>query len=91
MIDVLKEFNPDLFTGTYAYCEVISVGSGGNIKIRTASGLEMSVRDAGQAYAVGDQLVLGVRDGNMNSIFIIRKLVRMHPAATNMVVSIGQG
>ncbi len=91
MVDVLKQFSPDLPAGVYSYGEVILIGSGGVIKIRTTSGLELTLRDTSQAYAVGDQLVLGTKDGNLNSVFIIRKIDRICRSAVNVVISEGQG
>ncbi len=91
MVDVLKQFSPEQQTGVYGYGEVVSVGSGGIVSIRTTSGLELSLRDAGQAYAVGDQLVLGKKDKSLNSIFIIRKIDRICRSAVNVVISYDQG
>ena len=91
MVDVLKQFSPKLSAGVYSYGEVILIGAGGIIRIRTTSGLELTLRDTSQAYAVGDQLVLGAKDGNLNSIFIIRKIDRICRSAVNVVISEGQG
>lgn len=91
MVDVLKQFSPDLSAGVYSYGEVILTGSGGAIKIRTTSGLELTIRDTNQVYAVGDQLVLGKKEGNLNSVFIIRKIDRICRSSVSVVISEGQG
>ncbi len=91
MVEVLKQFRPDQSAGVYSYGSVISVASGGIVGIRTTSGLELSLRDTSQAYAVGDQLVLGKKDKNLNSVFIIRKIDRICRSAVNVVILEGQG
>ena len=91
MVDILKQFGSDAAAGVYGYGEVLSVGSGGLVRIRTTSGLELSLKDTTQSYAAGDQLVLGKKDGNINSVFILRKIDRICRTALNVVISTNQG
>jgi hypothetical protein len=93
MVDVLKQFSLDPLAESdiYSYGEVILIKGSGVMKIKTTSGLELTVRDTSQVYAIGDQVVLGKKDGTLNSVFIIRKIDRICKSAVNVVISNGQG
>lgn len=91
MVDVLKQFNPNVSIKVYSYGSVISTSAGGMLKIRTTSGLELSIRDKQQSYSIGDQIVLGSKDGSLNSVFILRKIDKICQTAVNVVISTNQG
>ncbi len=91
MVDILDQFGSDGKAGVYSYGQIVSVGSGGRVRIRTTSGFELSVRDTGQTYNAGDQVVLGKKDENLNSVFILRKIDRVCRTAVNVIISMDQG
>lgn len=87
MVNILKQFNPDKKNKVYSYGTVISIEPNGVIKIRITTGLELRLKDTYQVYSVGDQLILGTKNGNLNSIFVIRKINRVPKSSINFVIS----
>lgn len=89
-MDILKQFSPDKSVDTYLFGRVTAV-SGIKLTVVTAAGLQISVTDSDRTYGVGDQLILG-KNGNLNSLFIIRKISNLFPASGgNVMISTGQG
>lgn len=89
-MDILRQFNPEKSVKNYVFGRVTAV-SGIKLTIVTATGLQISITDSDRAYSVGDQLVLG-QNGNLNSLFIIRKASNLFPASGNsVIITDGQG
>jgi hypothetical protein len=91
MGDILKQLRPTQPTDVYTYGNVVSVGSGGIIKIKTTTGVELSVRDTKQTYFVGDRVILGTDDKKLSNVFIIRKVDKIHQTSITLTISMGQG
>ncbi|CCK81184.1 MULTISPECIES: hypothetical protein [Desulfobacula] len=91
MVDTLKQFNLKNPGKDYSFGKVTSV-SGAKITVQTTSGLKVSINDSFQEYKIGDQVALAARNGNLNSMFVIRKMKNIFPASgTVLVIGPGQG
>ena len=75
----------------YLFAEVLEVKPSGLLIVATVSGLQLSVRDDFQTYGVGDQVVIATPKGNLNNIFIIKKIDNIYPSAVNLVIANGDG
>jgi len=90
MDNTLTPFNIAAPDG-YLFAEVLEVKPSGLLIVATVSGLQLSVRDDFQTYGVGDQVVIATPKGNLNNIFIIKKIDNIYPAAVNLVITNGNG
>lgn len=86
-MDILRQFNTEKSVKNYVFGQVTAV-SGIKLTVATATGLQISITDTERGYSVGDQLILG-QNGNLNSLFIIRKVSNLFPAPGNSVVITG--
>jgi len=75
----------------YLFAEILEIMPSGLLLVSTVSGLQLSIRDDGQSYGVGDQVVIATPNGDLNNIFIIKKIDNIYPAAVNFVVDSGEG
>lgn len=75
----------------YLFAEVREIKPSGLLIIATVSGLQLSIRDDGQTYRVGEQVVIATPNGDLNNIFIIKKIDNIYPAAVNFVVQNDEG
>lgn len=82
---ILAPFNIALPDG-YLFAQVLEIKPSGLLIVATASGLQLSVRDDFQTYQVGDRIVIATPNGDLNNIFIIKKIDNTYPAAVNFVI-----
>lgn len=90
MDDILTPFKINVPDG-YLFAEVLEIKPSGLLMVSTVSGLQLSVRDDFQTYGVGDQVVIATPKGNLNNIFIIKKIDNIYPSAVNFVIANGDG
>lgn len=88
--NILTPFNTIVSDG-YLFAEVLEIKPSGLLIVSTVSGLQLSVRDDFQTYEVGDQVVIATPKGNLNNIFIIKKIDNIYPSAVNFVITNGDG
>jgi len=88
--NILTPFNINVPDG-YLFAEVLEIKPSGLLIVATVSGLQLSVRDDFQTYGVGDQVIIATPKGNLNNIFIIKKIDNIYPAAVNLVITNGNG
>ncbi len=71
----------------YKFGEIIGV-TDSRIQVRLTSGLEVSINSTDESYSIGDQVVLGISDSNLNNLFVLKKLDRAYPNAINYSVGL---
>lgn len=74
-------------TSSYKFGEIISI-TGNRIGVRTTTGLEVKITEDSTGYNVGDQIVLGVHDSNLNNLFILKKIDKTYPSSINHVIDL---
>ena len=87
VLEQIKGINNDLTA--YKFAQVLVVNEE-TLEVRTTSGLEVKVTYTDDTYSVGDQIVLGVDNQNLNNLFVLKKLDRTYPNAINYVVDYDQ-
>lgn len=88
MVTLLEQFTGTYSNDTaYKFGEIITT-TDSLLTVRLTSGLEVSVNSTNDSYSVGDQLVLGVSDSNLNNLFVLKKLDRAYPNAINYPVGL---
>ena len=90
MDHILTPFNIATPDG-YLFAEVIKIKPSGLLIVATVSGLQLSIRDDFQTYQVGDQIVIATPNGDLNNIFIIKKIDNIYPVAVNLVIPNNEG
>ena len=88
--NILTPFNTIVPDG-YLFAEVLEIKPSGLLIVATVSGLQLSVRDDFQTYQVGNQVVIATPKGDLNNIFIIKKIDNIYPSAVNLVINNGDG
>lgn len=89
MTSVLKKIKGKGVGSSYKFGNVISV-SDKFVQVRTTTGLEVKVNVEENIYLVGDQVVMGVHDSNLNDLFIIKKVGKKYPETTNLIVNLDE-
>lgn len=90
-MNVLNQFNQKNVGKDYSFGKVTSV-SGAKITVQTTSGLQVTINDSSQTYSTGDEVALAARNGNLNSMFVIRKMKNVFPASgAGLIIGQGQG
>lgn len=74
-------------TDSFKYGEIIAI-SGNRIDVRTTSGLEVTITEESAGYVIGDQLILGVQNGDLNNLFILKKMDNAYPSSINYLVGL---
>ena len=75
----------------YLFAEIVEIKPSGLLIISTVSGLQLSIRDDFQTYQVGDRIIVATPNGDLNNIFVIKKIDNIYPAAVNFVVENNEG
>lgn len=91
MVDILKEFTKYPESDVYTYGKVINVSLGGIVSVRTTTDILLKIKDTQQSYSIGDSVILGTNDENLNNAFIIRKINRTVPSSINYTINFDQG
>lgn len=86
MTDVLKQFTDFKQKNTYMYGKIISVSSNGFIGVKTQSNVSLVVKESSPDYIIGDKLILGITNGDLNTAFIIKKTSVNFPSSENYVI-----
>jgi len=90
MNDALAPFSDTTEDG-YIFAKVTEVMASGLLVVSTVTGLQLSIGDDSFSYQVGDDIVAAVPSGDINNVFIIKKISGVNPQATNIVIASGEG
>ena len=90
MTDILKQFSQENVPNGYMFGQVKSIPAPGTLKIKTTTGLEITVKDSKQ-YKLGDRVILARGFKDISNLFIVRKIDTRYPASENIVIPMGEG
>jgi hypothetical protein len=89
-IEILKQFSQDPNPDNYVFGQVISIPMPGTLKIKTITGLEITVNDSNH-YIIGDRVILARGFKDLSSLFIVRKIDIKYPVSENLIIPTGGG
>jgi len=75
----------------YLLAEILEIKPSGLLIVGTISGLRLSVRDDSLLWKVGDKVIIATPKGDLNNIFVIKKVDNIYPQAVNLVINNGAG